>query len=129
MIDSVFRSRTFNPNQVANDKGESPLHLAVKSHWKKDHSTTVLSALLKPEILNPSKRNHSGKRPVDCLASVSDDRAAMLKAASHTIMPSLPQQKKKQKKRKKKTKKKKNMMKPVQTCSDKVLDANHETKR
>ena len=104
LIDSVFRSRTFNPNQVANDKGESPLHLAVKSHWKKDHSTTVLSALLKPEILNPSKKNHSGKRPIDCLASVSDDRAAMLKAASHTIMPSLPQQKKKQKKQKTKHK-------------------------
>ena len=104
MIDSVLHSRTFNPNQVANDKGESPLHLAVKSHWKKDHSTTVLSALLKSEVLNPSKRNHSGKRPIDCLVSLSDDRASMLKAASHTITPSLPQQKKKPKKQKTKCK-------------------------
>jgi hypothetical protein len=102
VIDSVFRSSTFNPDQVANDKGESPLHLAVKSHWKKDHSTTVLSALLKLEVLNPSKKDHSGKRPIDCLVrlSVSDDRAVMLKAASHTSMPSLPQHKKKQKKQK-----------------------------
>ena len=84
---------------MANDKGENPLHLAVKSHWKKDYSTTVLSALLKTEVLDPSKKDHSGKRPIDCL-NVSDNRAVMLKAASHIVMPNLPQQKKKQKKQK-----------------------------
>ena len=97
LIGSVIRSQTFNQNEVANDKGESPLHLAVKSHLKKDLSTAVLSALLKTKLLDPSKRNHSSKRPIDYL-NESDSRAVMLKTATCTLMPSSSQQKKKRKK-------------------------------
>ena len=98
LINSVIHSQTFNQNHVANDKGESPLHLAVKSHWKKDLSTKVLSALLKTELMDPLKKDHSKSRPIDRL-SESDNRASMLKAASR-MMPSSSQQKKKQKKHK-----------------------------
>ena len=101
LIGSVVCSPTFNPNKVANDKGESPLHVAIKSHWKKELSATVLSALLETELLDPSKRDQSGKRPLDYL-SRSDSRVAMLEEAIHKFKPDGSQQKKKQ--RKKRTK-------------------------
>ena len=84
---------------MANDKGESPLHLAIKSHWKKDLSAVVLSALLETDLLDPSKRDQSGKRPMDYL-SKSDSRVAMLEEAMRKFKPDLLQQKKKQKKKK-----------------------------
>ena len=84
---------------MANDKGESPLHLAIKSHWKKDLSSLVLSALLETDLLDPSKRDQSGKRPLDYL-SKSDSRVTMLEEAMRKFKPDLSQQKKKQKKKK-----------------------------
>ena len=101
LIRSVVSSPTFNSTKVANDKGESPLHLAIKSHWKKDLSTMVLSGLLETDILDPSKRDQSGKRPVDYL-NRSDSRVAILEEAMHKFKPELFQQKKKQKKKKSK---------------------------
>jgi hypothetical protein len=84
---------------MANDKGESPLHMAIKSHWKKDLSALVLSALLETDLLDPSKRDQNGKRPIDYL-SKSDSRVAMLEGTMHKFKPDLSQQKKKQKKKK-----------------------------
>ena len=84
---------------MANDKGESPLHMAIKSHWKKDLSTLVLSALLETNLLDPSKRDQSGKRPLDYLGK-SDSRIAMLEEAVRKFKPESSQKQKKQKKKK-----------------------------
>ena len=102
LIDSVICSSTFNPNKVTNDKGESPLHMAVKSHWKKELSATVLSALLETELLDPLKKDQSGRRPLDYL-TWSDNRVAMLEEAICNCMPDVPWQKKKQGKKKSKS--------------------------
>ena len=88
LIGSVISSSTFDPSKVANDKGENPLHLAVKSHWKKELSARVLSALLETDLINPLKRDHSGKRPLDCLKKL-DDRVAMLEEAMCKLEPAL----------------------------------------
>ena len=101
LIGSIVCSPTFNSTKITNDKGESPLHVAIKSHWKRDLSTTVLSALLETELLDPLKRDQSGKRPVDYL-NKSDSRVAMLEEAGQKFKPESSQQKKKQRKKKSK---------------------------
>ena len=99
LIGSVVCSPTFNSSKIANDRGESPLHQAIKSHWKRELSALVLSALLETDLLDPSKRDQSGKRPLDYL-SRSDSRVSMLEEAMRKFRPELSQQKKKQKKKK-----------------------------
>lgn len=81
MINSVLSSSTFDPQNVINDKNETPLHLALKSHWKKDVSRRVLAALLKPGILDPSRRDKSGRKPLDYLRE-HDIGIAMLRDAT-----------------------------------------------
>ena len=103
LIGSVVCSPTFNASKVANDKGESPLHLAVKSHWKRDLSANIVTALLETDLLDPLKRDGSGKRPQDYL-SKNDDRMALLQEAAHKFKPQSSQQKKNKKKGKKNNK-------------------------
>ena len=84
---------------MLNDKRETPLHLAVKSQWKKDLSTKVLSALLKTEKVDPLKRDQSGKRPLDYL-SKRDIRVDKLEQAMCKSNPDLSWKKKKPSKQK-----------------------------
>ena len=94
-------SPSFDPNDEILNKKENPLHLAVKSHWKKDISTQVLSALLKLNILDPSNRDKTGKRPIDYL-SKHDSRVKMLEEATCKYKRSISSQHKKPKKNKSK---------------------------
>ena len=98
MIDSVVRSSTFNPSKTVNDKGETPLHLAAKTQWKKEYCVIVLPALLKLEIFDPTKRDHSGKRPIDYCQKNSRSNYIMLKDAMERVKPDQSHQKKRHKK-------------------------------
>ena len=124
LIGSVVCSPSFNLSKLTNDKGESPLHLAIKSHLKKDLSTTILSALLETEILDPLKRDQSGKRPMDYL-SKSDSRMAMLDEAVRKFKPEASQQKKKQKKKKTKS----SSTSSVSSMADKQQESQKEAEK
>jgi len=79
-----------------NEKGETPLHLAVKPHLKKSVSIKVLSALLSKDLISPDQRDKSNKRPSDFLKP-EDSRYIMLQERiKNTSKP-----KKKQKRKKK----------------------------
>jgi len=70
MINAVLSSGTFTcAGNIADEKGKTPLHIAVKSHWKREISSVVLSALvqsnvggdsdnamIKTEYLRPNRR-------------------------------------------------------------------------
>ena len=61
---------------------QTPLHLAVKTQYKKDVSTKVLSALLKRNLLDPYIKDQHGKRPIDYLSKRDgDNRHSMLEEA------------------------------------------------
>jgi hypothetical protein len=83
LIDAVFDSFTFNANaEMLSDRRETPLHLAVKTQYKKDVSTKVLLALLERDLLDPYIKDQHGKRPIDYLSKRDgDDRHNMLKEA------------------------------------------------
>ena len=104
LIKSVINSPTFSSHKTINDKGETPLHLAVKTHWKKEDSTTVLSTLLELDILDPTKKDHSRRRPIDYCQNKSErhDIYTMLRSAMNKGERDLSQQKKKLKKKKSK---------------------------
>ena len=106
LISSVVCSPTFNPAKVSNDKGESPLHLAIKSHWKRELSANVVQALLETGVLDPTKKDQNGKRPQDYL-SKTDNRVTMLEEAARKMKleSSQPQKKKKSKSKKNKSNK------------------------
>ena len=86
LINSVVCSPSFNQQKLVNEKGESPLHLAIKTNWKKEHSTKVLLALLKTNVLDPSHRNNKKRRPIDYLRE-PDERFTMLKEAMFNLNP------------------------------------------
>ena len=90
IIKSVCSSSTFNCNNTANDKGETPLHLAV-CH-RKEHRVPVLSALLEIGVLNPMKRDHSGKRPIDYCINQADGCYIVLKDVMEQLEPNSSQQ-------------------------------------
>lgn len=75
-------------------EGESPLHLAIKSHWKKAHSIKILSALLETGVLDPSHRDKTRRRPLDYLRE-PDERFTMLKEAIIALNPNKRQESKK----------------------------------
>ena len=79
---------------MTNEKGESPIHCAVKSHWKKDVSITVLSSLLELGIIDPTLKDKSGKNPAQCLPP-TDPRVEMLKEAAQIFKPEGKKKKKK----------------------------------
>lgn len=98
LITAVLDSPNFNPKKTANDKGESPLHVAVKSHRKREPSTNVLVALLSPGIIDPSKKDKSGKRPVDLL-SRNDSRVKILEEAAKKFKSDSSQNRRKQRRK------------------------------
>ena len=79
----MFDSSTFDSNaEMLNDRRQTPLHLAVKSQYKKDVSTKVLSALLRRNLLDPYIKDQHGKRPIDYLSKRDgDNRHSMLEEA------------------------------------------------
>lgn len=83
LIDAVFESSTFDLDvEMLNDKKQTPLHLAVNTHYQKDVSTEVLSALLRRDLLDPNTKDQYGKRPIDYLSKRDgDDRHNMLEIA------------------------------------------------
>ena len=98
LITAVLKSPTFNPKKIANDKGETPLHIAVKSHRKREPSTNVLTALLGPGIIDPSKKDKSGKRPVDLL-SKNDSRVKILEEAARKFRSDSSQSRRRQRRK------------------------------
>ncbi len=97
LISAVLQSPTFNPKKLTNDKQETPLHLAVKSHRKREPSTNVLKALLEPGIIDLAKKDKSGRRVVDLL-SKKDSRIKLIEAATRHHRSGGGQSKKKRKK-------------------------------
>lgn len=83
--------------KLVNDKGESPLHIAIKQHIKREASERVLSALLSKDIVSPAQKDKSNKRPSDYLKP-NDPRFKMLQEHSKS---DVSKSKKKQKKKKK----------------------------
>ena len=79
----MFDSPTFDLDaEMLNDKKQTPLHLAVKTRYKKDVSTKVLSALLRRNLIDPNIKDQYGKRPIDYLSKRDDDnRHNMLEKA------------------------------------------------
>ena len=113
LIHAVINSPSFDlKNEMVNEKEETPLHLAVKSQWKKVVSTEVLSVLLQRTLIDPSKKDKSGKRPIDYISkdttgASSDTRITMLKNAMDRSKPAHVQLKKGKKSHQKKMRKKK----------------------
>lgn len=69
LIEVVASSLSSNGvcDKITNEKGETPLHIAVKPHLKRELSTKVLSALLKTGLINSTLKDKSNKRAVDYL--------------------------------------------------------------
>jgi len=66
MINAVLSSDTFTcAGNIADEKGKTPLHIAVKSHWKREISSVVLSALVQSNVVDPWKKDCDGKRAID----------------------------------------------------------------
>ena len=81
LIKVVAASPSFDKlRELTNDKGETPLHLAVKPHLKKDVSATVLSCLVQLDIIDPSTKAKNGKTPHDYIPP-TDNRFKVLEDA------------------------------------------------
>ena len=107
LIETVAVSPSFEKlKKPVNDKMETPLHLAVKPHIKKDLSTAVLKCLLQTGAIDPSARNKDNKRPRDCLKAKDDQRVKLLDDAVTLFNPpDIPAKKKSTKKKKEDSKK------------------------
>ena len=81
LIKVVAASPSFDKSsKLTNDKGETPLHLAVKPHLKKDVSATVLSCLVQLDIIDPSTIAKNGKTARDYIPP-KDNRFKVLEYA------------------------------------------------
>ena len=82
--------------KFVNQKGETPLHIAIKPHYKREVSIQVLSALLDKNLVSCVQKDKSNnKRPIDYLKS-DDPRFEMLQNHMEKS-PSKPMKKKKKK--------------------------------
>ena len=82
LIEAVISSPSFDKSgKHTNDKSETPIHLAVKPHLKKEISIKVVSVLIKAGLFNPSTRDKSNKQAVDYLQA-KDPRLKMLEELS-----------------------------------------------
>ena len=107
IIDAVVASPTFYPpldGRIVDDRGQTPLHLAVKAQTKRDISCAILNALTGKNCINPAiKDGIKSKRAVDYLAK-NDKRCTVLKAAEKKFCSPTPAQTGKGKAKKKKKK-------------------------
>ena len=107
--------------KLTNEKGETPIHAAVKSHLKRDSSFKVLSALLKIGLVDSSQKDKSSKRACDYLQP-SDCRSKLLQEYSSKYLK--PTKKTKRKKKSKQYAKTEFKVKPeskVTTVSQHVI--------
>ena len=88
--------------KIVDEKSQTPFHVAVKSHWKREVSMVVLSALIQTNTIDPWQKDCSGKRAIDFLKK-NDDRWSLLdQAMQQTRSVPLDSEKKGKKKSKKK---------------------------
>ena len=124
IIDAVLSSDTFtSAGNIADEKGKTPLHIAVKSHWKREISSVVLSALVQSNVIDPWKKDCDGKRAIDFIkkGGTKDDRYDILDRAMQTRSAPLhtDPEKKKGKKGKRKAQKSEQLKgKPDKTRPD-----------
>lgn len=101
LIDVVLASPSFDKSaKFINDKGETPLHLAVKPHLKKSVSSTVLKCLLQTGIIDPSTKDKSNKKARDYISGKGKDQQALVKMLEDAAAQFHP---KRDEKRRKKT--------------------------
>lgn len=82
LIEAVIASPSFeHSSKLVNHKMETPLHLAVKPHLKKDLSTCVLKCLLQTGVIDPSAKSKNDKRPRDYILAKDDQRFQLLSDA------------------------------------------------
>ena len=82
--------------KFVDQKGETPLHIAIKPHYKREVSIKVLAALLDKNLVSCVQKDKSNnKRPIDYLKS-DDPRFEMLQRHMEKS-PSKPMKKKKKK--------------------------------
>ena len=103
IIDAVVSADTFDSaGKIVDEKSKTPLHIAVKSHWKREVSADVLSALIQSNTVDPWQKDCSGKRAIDFLKK-NDGRWSLLdNAMQQTRTVPLELAKKGKKKSKKK---------------------------
>ena len=121
-------SPTFKPGKLSNEKGENPLHLSVKSHWKKDLSMCVLRALIATELVDPSKKDQGGKRPIDYLPR-KDPRIPLLETALQAFKPGPSQTKKKRGKKRTAPKKSSPELEPKKLPPDEPVNVQEKPVR
>ena len=97
---------------LSNEKGETPIHIAVKPHLKRDISSKVLTALLNTGLINSSLKDKSNKKAADYLQP-TDPRAKMLQ--EYSLGRDLKPKKKHKKKRKSKVSENQSKPEPVAT--------------
>lgn len=102
MIEAVVASPSFDKSgKLVNEKGETPLHIAVKPHLKSTVSSTVLSCLVNSNVIDPSTKDKNGKKACDY---VKDDRVKLLQDAMARFIPEKKGSKKKKRKKSDKSK-------------------------
>ena len=79
LIDAVLASSSFDRKSITNEKGETPLHLAVKSHLDQGISYKVLKHLLQAGLINPLARDKLNKRARDHIPRKSKDLYGRIK--------------------------------------------------
>ncbi len=100
LIDVVLASPSFDKStKLINDKGETPLHLAVKPHLKKTVSSTVLKCLLQAGMIDPSTKDRSNKKARDYISSKGKDQNARLKMLEDAITQFHPKKEEKKKRK------------------------------
>lgn len=123
LIEVVASSFSCNGcDKLTNEKGETPLHIAVKPHLKRDISSKVLSALLKTGVINSSLKDKSNRKAADYLQP-SDPRVKMLR--EYSLRKDL-KPKKKPKKKKRSNGKPEPKVKPIPLDTEPQKDVSSE---
>ncbi len=65
-------------SKEVNERGDTPLHIAIKSHVRRKDSEKVLLSLLKNNLVDPSRRDKQNKRPIDHLTLKEDPRRQLI---------------------------------------------------
>ena len=107
MLDALVTCPTYQPpgrdGRVVDENGKTPFHLAVQSHFKRDISAAVLTALIEKHkvLISPFVRDRAGKQARDYIHKKDDLRVALLdKAAGNFQSPAKGGKGKKKKKKK-----------------------------
>lgn len=85
VLDAVVASTSFSvqpDGKLIDGKGETPLHMAMNSQWKREHSFKLVKALVETHRIpiDPSIRNQHGKKATDLLTKAKNDKRAPILA-------------------------------------------------